>query len=99
MTDQFEVADVERAVNIGFEAFLPLKHMQQLLAKGLGKRTLHIVPQISVDYSKGVTRALFGIALNAETAFNFIEMGPALSDVANAEKFRRFWGYLASDRR
>ncbi|KAH1001156.1 hypothetical protein HUJ04_013403 [Dendroctonus ponderosae] len=99
MTDQFEVTDIERAVNIGFDAFLPLKQMHQLLGKGLGRRALHIVPQILVDYSKGVTRALFGVALNAEAAFNFIEMGPALSDVARAEEFRQFWGYLASDRR
>lgn len=37
--------------------------------------------------------------MNGETAYNFIEKGPALNDFAKADEFRRFWGHLSSDRR
>ncbi|CAG9764718.1 unnamed protein product [Ceutorhynchus assimilis] len=100
LKDQFISTDVEKSKNIGYGQFLTITQISDLLHKGLGKRALNIVPHIEVKYKESpLTKVIFGINLNPETAFNFIEMGPVLNDYTKADEFRKFWGYLASDRR
>lgn len=41
----------------------------------------------------------FGITLNPDKAFNFLELGPPLNELKEADEFRQFWGKLASNRR
>ncbi|KAL1501518.1 hypothetical protein ABEB36_006825 [Hypothenemus hampei] len=97
------LTDKEKVLSIGFQPFQELTHIFKLLHKALTKRILHIVPYVEVEFSNihgpQFTKLLFGIKLNPETAFNFIEKGPELHNHIEAEKFRKFWGFLASDRR
>jgi len=98
LQNNFVSTDKEKAKNIGFKEFHSIKLLTNLLQRGLNKRAFYIVPRVLVNQD-GIKQVTFGVKLNAETAFNFIEMGPPLSDTAKSEEFRQFWGYLSSDRR
>ncbi|XP_030756647.1 nucleolar protein 6 [Sitophilus oryzae] len=97
------IDDSDRAKYVGYGTLQNIGSLIKVIKRGLNKRILHIVPRIEVQLSEENTypikKVLLGINLNSETAFNFIEKGPSLSDHSEAEKFRQFWGYLFSDRR
>ncbi|XP_066143685.1 nucleolar protein 6 isoform X2 [Euwallacea fornicatus] len=93
------VSNIQKAKYAGFKKLHEVELLTELLQKGLNKRVVNLVPQILLDYPSKVKQVLFGANLERRNAFNFIELGPPLSDTVQAEEFRQFWGHLATNRR
>lgn len=94
----WNITQKEKCLYIGYNNLLTYDFINKTLQNGLGKRILNIVPRIETE--DGILkRLLFGINLNPDEAFNFLEKGPALNDFQNAAIFRNFWEELATDRR
>ncbi|CAG9857139.1 unnamed protein product [Phyllotreta striolata] len=93
-----DVKSQQKCSYIGYKDLLIYKHISDTLKRGLDKRIVHIVPRIEAKEGTA-TRLLFGLNLNPDEAFSFLQKGPALSDFERASEFRKFWGPLASDRR
>ncbi|XP_050311555.1 nucleolar protein 6 [Anthonomus grandis grandis] len=104
LRDVFNTTNQQKTHFIGYEQHHRTEEIKNLLKKGLTNRFQLIVPYRFIKYPEKrgnsvLEKVQFGINLNPETCFNFIEKGPALSDFVNAEQFRQFWGPLSSDRR
>ncbi|KAJ8928380.1 hypothetical protein NQ314_019045 [Rhamnusium bicolor] len=98
--NKFNIEDEEKARSIGFKDLLIVTYISKIIRRGFGNRVLNVVPRLEVEDSSHVLKKFFfGINLNPEEAFNFIELGPALNDHIAAADFRIFWGNLSSDRR
>ncbi|XP_057665867.1 nucleolar protein 6 [Diorhabda carinulata] len=98
LTEKLQIDPKEKCLCIGYENILILRYLTNILKKALNTRVLNIVPKIETS-GRDFKRFLFGLSLNPEEAFNFIDMGPPLNKFAEAEAYRNFWGELASDRR
>lgn len=96
--NNFEITQKDKALYVGYENLLLIKYLLNILQKALDNRILNIVPLIEYDGTL-LKRLLLGVNLNPESAFNFLQKGPALNDFAAADEFRKFWGTLSSDRR
>lgn len=99
LEDKYDIKDTERAKYVGYEDLLIINYISAVFQRALSKRILNFVPRLEVDDENKLTRFLFGVNLNPEEAFSFIEIGPALNDHVAAADFRKFWGNLSSDRR
>ncbi|XP_060535133.1 nucleolar protein 6 isoform X3 [Cylas formicarius] len=97
------LTDLEKSKVVGYNNMYNLDLLSKMLRKGLNKRILNLVPRTEVEFSKknahSITKLSYGINLNPEEAFNFMELGPALNDHLKSDEFRTFWDYLSSDRR
>lgn len=98
-----EVIDEKQSYKyINFSELNIIKKVTDVLKKGLNKRISHIVPHVETPVNNinknEFTRITIGLNLDAEHAFNQIEMGPEPND-PGAKDFREFWGDLASLRR
>nr|XP_023013750.1 nucleolar protein 6 [Leptinotarsa decemlineata] len=88
----------EKALYVGHEELLTTDHMLKFIQKAMKERVLLTVPRIDLHH-RSIKHFLIGVNLNPDKAFNFLELGPALSDHKSADDFRKFWGHLSSDRR
>lgn len=98
LKNKFELNETEKALYIGFEHLLIVKHILKIFDQALNKRCTNIIPKLETN-DKDLVKLLIGINLNMEEAFSILLKGPALNDITSASEFRKFWGQLASDRR
>ncbi|KAJ8941316.1 hypothetical protein NQ318_017856 [Aromia moschata] len=100
LEDKYSIEDEERAKFIGYKDLLIVNYIMKTIQRALNKRILSLVPRVEVDSEDcSLKKLFFGINLNPDEAFNFLEIGPALNDHVAAAEFRQFWGHLSSDRR
>ncbi|CAH0552232.1 unnamed protein product [Brassicogethes aeneus] len=98
--EEMQFTDKEKAKSIGYHSLLAVKNISDTLKRGLNKRVLNLVPRLTNVGPNGTPEnVVFGVNLDPDHAFGFIELGPALNDHLEAEKFRIFWGNLCSNRR
>ncbi|XP_018576500.1 nucleolar protein 6 [Anoplophora glabripennis] len=99
LNDKYDIKDADKVKYIGYKHLLIVDYISRIFQRALSKRVLHFVPRLEVDGENMLNRFLFGVNLNPEEAFSFMEVGPALNDHVAAADFRKFWGHLSSDRR
>lgn len=95
---------LEKIRFIGSYDLLIVKTILRILRQGFNKRVIHIVPLLNKSnvaptlQNPKLDTITFGVNLNIDHAFNYLEMGPHPHDT-KVKEFVEFWGELSHLRR